>query len=130
MSLSIQERLKDLRVERGLTLGQLAEQTGLSKSALGSYETEDFKDISHYALIRLAKFYGVTADYLLGLSEMKNHPNADLADLRLSDEMIDLLNPALAALRHAITALFSCRFKMCLPSPAATSFSQQRRQSV
>ena len=87
MSLSIQERLKDLRVERGLTLGQLAEQTGLSKSALGSYETEDFKDISHYALIRLAKFYGVTADYLLGLSEMKNHPNADLADLRLSDEM-------------------------------------------
>ena len=39
MSLSIQERLKDLRVERGLTLGQLAEQTGLSKSALGSYET-------------------------------------------------------------------------------------------
>lgn len=27
MSLSIQERLKDLRVERGLTLGQLAEQT-------------------------------------------------------------------------------------------------------
>ena len=40
MSLSIQERLKDLRVERGLTLGQLAEQTGLSKSALGSYETE------------------------------------------------------------------------------------------
>ena len=58
MSLSIQERLKDLRVERGLTLGQLAEQTGLSKSALGSYETEDFKDISHYALIRLAKFYG------------------------------------------------------------------------
>ena len=91
MSLSIQERLKDLRVERGLTLGQLAEQTGLSKSALGSYETEDFKDISHYALIRLAKFYGVTADYLLGLSEMKNHPNADLADLRLSDDMIELL---------------------------------------
>ena len=39
MSLSIQERLKDLRVERGLTLGQLAEQTGLSKSALGSYDT-------------------------------------------------------------------------------------------
>ena len=35
MKLTIQERLKDLRVERGLTLEQLAEQTGLSKSALG-----------------------------------------------------------------------------------------------
>ena len=52
---------------------------------------DDFKDISHYALIKLAKFYGVTADYLLGLTETKNHPNADLAELRLSDEMIDLL---------------------------------------
>ena len=55
MALTIQERLKDLRVERGLTLEQLAEQTHLSKSALGSYEAEDFKDISHYALIKLAK---------------------------------------------------------------------------
>ena len=91
MALTIQERLKDLRVERGLTLEQLAEQTQLSKSALGSYEVDDFKDISHYALIKLAKFYGVTTDYLLGLTETKNHPNADLADLRLSDEMINLL---------------------------------------
>ena len=95
MALTIQERLKDLRVERGLTLEQLAEQTHLSKSALGSYEAEDFKDISHYALIKLAKFYGVTADYLLGLSETKNHPNADLADLRLSDDMIELLKSGL-----------------------------------
>ena len=91
MALTIQERLKDLRVECGLTLEQLAEQTHLSKSALGSYEADDFKDISHYALIKLAKFYGVTADYLLGLTETKNHPNADLADLRLSDDMIELL---------------------------------------
>ena len=69
-----------------MTLEQLAEQTNLSKSALGSYEAEDFKDISHYALMKLAKFYDVTADYLLGLSEIKRHPNADLADLRLSEE--------------------------------------------
>ena len=33
----------------------------------------------------------MTADYLLGLIETKTHPNADLADLRLSDEMINLL---------------------------------------
>lgn len=87
--------MKDLRVERGLTLEQLAEQTHLSKSALGSYEADDFKEISHYALIKLAKFYGVTADYLLGLSETKNHPTANLADLRLSDDMIALLKSGL-----------------------------------
>ena len=91
MELSIQERLKDLRVERGLTLEQLAEETHLSKSALGSYEGDDLKDISHHALIHLAKVYEVTVDYLLGRSKTKNHPNAELADLRLSDDMIDLL---------------------------------------
>ena len=38
--LTIPERLKDLRVvDKHLTLEQLAEQTGLSKSALGKYET-------------------------------------------------------------------------------------------
>lgn len=86
MELSIQERLKDLRVERGLTLEQLEEQVNLSKSALGSYEAKDFKDISHYAIIKLAKFYGVTADYLLGLSQTKNHPNAFLEDVKKSKE--------------------------------------------
>ena len=50
MALTIQEGLKDLRVERGLTLEQLAEQTHLSKSALGSYQADAYKDISHYAL--------------------------------------------------------------------------------
>ena len=71
MALSIQERIKDLRVERKLTLEQLAEQTGLSRSALGSYESDDFKDISHYALIKLADFYDVSVDYLLGRMETK-----------------------------------------------------------
>lgn len=37
----------------------------------------------------------MTADYLLGLTETKNHPNADLSDLRLSDEMIELLKSGL-----------------------------------
>ena len=74
MELSIQERLKDLRVERGLTLEQLAEQTHLSKSALGSYEGDNFKDISHYALIKLAKFYEVTCRLSAGVVRNKKSP--------------------------------------------------------
>ena len=91
LKLTIQERLKDLRVEKGLTLEQLAEQTGISKSALGKYETEEYKDMSPFNLATLAKFYGVSTDYLLGLTEQKNHPNADINNLNLSDDMIDLL---------------------------------------
>ena len=35
IKLTVAERLKDLRVEKGWTLDKLAEETGLSKSALG-----------------------------------------------------------------------------------------------
>ncbi len=90
--LTIQERLKDLRVvDRGLSLEQLAEQTGLSKSALGKYESEDFKDISPFAIVTLAKFYGVSADYLLGLTENKNPANAELQALHLRDDAVDVI---------------------------------------
>ena len=85
------ERLKDLRLTHTLTLKELAEQTGLSASALGSYETDDDKEISPYSITTLAKYYGVSTDYLLGLTETKNHPNTELHELGLSDEMIELL---------------------------------------
>ena len=56
---TIQERLKDLRLNKRLKLEELAEQTGISKSALGSYEKDDYKEINHGNLILLADFYGV-----------------------------------------------------------------------
>ena len=89
--LTIQERLKDLRVERGLTLEQLSAETGISKSALGKYEADDFKDISPFSLVALAKFYGVSTDYLLGLTERKNHPSTELDALHLDDDAIEVL---------------------------------------
>ena len=89
--LTIQERLKDLRIERGLTLEQLSAETGISKSALGKYEADDFKDISPFSMVELAKFYGVTTDYLLGLTEQKDHPNTELDALHLGDDAIEVL---------------------------------------
>ena len=89
VSLTIPERLKDLRTERGLDIAEVAKATGLSSSALSNYENDEGKDISHRAILALARFYGVSADYLLGLTETKNHPNADLADLHLNDNTIN-----------------------------------------
>ena len=72
--ITIQERLKDLRTERHLKLEELAAATKISKSALGSYENDELKEISHKNLVELAKFYGVSTDYLLCLTENRNHP--------------------------------------------------------
>lgn len=42
--LTLQEKLKDLRTERGLSLLELSEKTGISKYALGSYESDATKN--------------------------------------------------------------------------------------
>ena len=88
---SIQERLWELRKDKGLNLEELSELTGISKSALGSYEKEDYKEINHGNLITLADFYGVSVDYLLCRTENREQINTSLTELHLNDEMVALL---------------------------------------
>lgn len=54
---TIQERLGELRKDKGLNLEELSRQTDISKSALASYESNDYKEINHGNLITLADFY-------------------------------------------------------------------------
>ena len=89
--LSIQERLKDLRVEKGLTLEQLSQQTKIPASTLGSYESDDYKEIPHRNILDLAKFYEVSADYLLGMTENRQLDNISISELHLSDAALSLL---------------------------------------
>lgn len=42
-------------------------------------------------LVELAKFYKVSADYILCLTENRNPPNTELTKLHLSDDMVELL---------------------------------------
>jgi len=89
--LTIEERLKDLRKKHGLTLEALAEVTHISRAALGKYESGDFKDISPFSVVTLAKFYGVTTDYLMGVSNIENRPDAEIHELRLTSEALRIL---------------------------------------
>lgn len=91
VKLTIGERLKDLRTAQKLTLEQLAAEVGISKSALGKYESDNGKDISPYSILLLADYYGVSCDYLMGRTETKNHPNTALHELHLSEASIDVL---------------------------------------
>ena len=91
VKLTIGERLKDLRVAKKLTLEHLSAEVGISKSALGKYESDNGKDISPYSISMLADYYGVSSDYLMGRTETKNHPNTALHELHLGDASIDVL---------------------------------------
>ena len=131
---SIQERLWELRKDKGLNLEELSELTGISKSALGSYEKEDYKEINHGNLITLADFYGVSVDYLLCRTENREQINTPLTELHLNDEMVALLKSGrinnrllcelathkdlssfLRTLRFMWTGLPPCRFKTSMP---------------
>lgn len=62
------ERLKELRLEKGLSQGKLAKETGLTQSCIFYWETAQ-KSPNAQAVVILAKYFGVTSDYLLGLED-------------------------------------------------------------
>lgn len=65
-----EDRLKELRKEKGLKQQELADEINVSKSAIGMYELGKRLPPSD-VLEKLADFFGVTSDYLLGRTNQK-----------------------------------------------------------
>lgn len=63
------QRIKSLRLEQKLTQIELANKLFLDKSTIAKYETDAIEP-SISELIRLAKFFNVSTDYLLGLKDI------------------------------------------------------------
>ena len=61
-------RIRDLREDRDLTQTQVAKMLSMSQTGYSKYETGE-NDIPTAILIRLARFYGTSVDYLLGETE-------------------------------------------------------------
>ena len=59
------KRLRDLREDRDLNQTQLSKILGMSQTGYSKYETGE-NDIPTQILIKLAKFYNTSIDYLLG----------------------------------------------------------------
>ena len=64
-------RLKFLREEKGLFQSDIAKFLGVSISAVGFYENEK-RDMSPDTIVKLANYFGVSTDYLLGKSNNRN----------------------------------------------------------
>ena len=63
-------RVRELREDQGLTQTQIAKMLGMSQTGYSKYETGE-NDIPTAILIKLAQFYGVSTDYLLGVTDKK-----------------------------------------------------------
>ena len=59
------KRIKDLREDRDLNQTKVAKMLGMSQTGYSKYETGE-NDIPTAILIKLAKFYNTSIDYLLG----------------------------------------------------------------
>ena len=86
------DRLQDLIANSGKDGKSLAAEIGISSGALSKYQN-DGAEAGITAIYKIAKHFGVTADYLIGLSNNMKPENTDVGDrLGLSDKAIETLS--------------------------------------
>lgn len=90
----IANRLKQIRLENKLTQKQLAERLGIQKSVVSYYENGD-RCPSYDVLVRFARIFHTSTDYLLGLEHTRT---LDVSDL--SEDDINVLIAVANALRR------------------------------
>ena len=71
--MGFKERLTQLRKELGLTQEQLAEKLGMgyTRTAISAWEVGR-NEPSNSDTVKIAEFFGVSTDYLLGKTDIKN----------------------------------------------------------
>lgn len=86
----MESRIKILREKRGLIQELLAAEVGVTQQTLSKYE-KDITIIKVDILKRLAEYFNVTTDYLLGLSDIKRDLSGQIKMNETLDEYYDLI---------------------------------------
>lgn len=90
-------RLKFLREEKGLFQSEIAKILGVSTAAVGFYENEK-RDMSPDTIIKLANYFDVSTDYLLGKTDIRN-PGKQIDNI-LNEAMIGMSKEEYEALNE------------------------------
>ena len=85
------QRIQDLIKDRKITQAELAENVGLSNSALSRYLQGNTKNLGDGFIIRIAKYFDVSTDFLLVETDILDRKNYDIEELGLSAETAKLL---------------------------------------
>ncbi len=64
----VYKRIRDLREDKDITQKQMAKALNCSQQVYSNYELGQ-RDIPTDILIKLSKIYGVSVDYILGISD-------------------------------------------------------------
>ena len=86
----MESRIKQLREKRGLIQEILAAELGITQQMLSKYE-RDVTLIKVYILKKIATYFNVTTDYLLGFSDVKSDLQRQMKMNETLDEYYDLI---------------------------------------
>lgn len=86
----MESRIKQLREKRGLIQEILAAELGITQQMLSKYE-RDITLIKVDFLKKIAEYFNVTTDYLLGISEIKRDLQGQMQMNETLDEYYDLV---------------------------------------
>ena len=86
----MESRIKQLRENRGLIQEILASELGITQQMLSKYE-RDVLCIKVDVLKRIAEYFNVTTDYLLGISEVKRDLQGQMKMNKTLDTYYDLI---------------------------------------
>lgn len=92
----LSDKLRILRIKKGLSQEQIANVLGVTKSVISAYECQ-LRNPTFDKLIKLAQLYNVSTDYLLGVKNNKkvelelNTEGLSRNELMIIQQIIDLM---------------------------------------
>ena len=113
MAMNFGERIKQLRIEHQWTQEYVCEKLNISSGALSRYETGMYEPKSLELVKDFANLFGVSTDYLLGKSDMRNPEKAQDDPLGLAKIgfSMDEYNPPTDTQREQIKGLLEVILK-------------------
>ena len=88
MNRTFNERLVELRTEKGLSQKDAAADLGVSQALLSHYE-KGIREYSLSFLCKAAEYYSVTTDYILGITDSRSGLDSTALDDRAEDSVFN-----------------------------------------
>ncbi|EDP7604089.1 helix-turn-helix transcriptional regulator [Listeria seeligeri] len=79
------DRLSKLRKKKGMSQYKLADELGFSRGQVANYE-QGSREPDYSTLLKIAEYFNVTTDYLLGKEEVDN---SDLLAAHIDDNLTE-----------------------------------------
>ena len=74
----LKERLRELREKKGVSQAEVAKHLGIERANYTAYESGASRPVRH--MEKLAAYFGVSVDYLLGLTDVPQQRKLDLEE--------------------------------------------------